>query len=93
MPPIDQFLGPIGALALAVSGLILLARDHRDLDRKLLAKHEEDIAFERARTADALRRLDAALGAMKEHTSVTDRAVALSEAVIARLERREHSRD
>lgn len=93
MPPIDQFLGPLGATALAVAGLIFLARDHQRADQRAHEDHVADLAFERTRTAEAERRLDGALRAMKEHTSVTDRSVALAEAVVARLERRETPRD
>jgi hypothetical protein len=87
--PLDQIVGPAGALVLAVTGLGLAVRQHiKDdaeklaLANKVAASREADLAHERARVAAAEARLDAFGPVLKGATDVMVRSVAVTEKVI-----------
>lgn len=78
-----DLLGPFGALVLALSVIGGLVR----IGTWLWNDHRASDARELERTQNAEARLDLALTRLKEHTDVTDRAVALTEKLVARMER------
>lgn len=82
MPPLDQFLGPVGGFLLALTALFLVAREYRERVNTSLANLRADMEYERARAAKAEERLDLFRGQSEEMTDVLRQAVAFAERVI-----------
>lgn len=88
--PWDQILGPYGALFLAVTSGVILARQHRKDDAEkaalvaaALATRNADVEYERAQREKAEARLDVLGEALKDATHVMERSVAVTESAVA----------
>lgn len=82
MPPFEQILGPLGALVLAIAGIVALAKDHRDSDTRRRIDYEDTITYEREARKAAEARLDTLRETMKASTDVTERAVSVAERLL-----------
>jgi len=82
VPPLDQFLGPLGGFILALVALFLVAREYRTRVNASLAGLRADMEYERSRREDAEKRLDAFREQSGEMTNVLKQAVAFAERVI-----------
>lgn len=85
---LSELLGPLGGLALAVTGLTALWRQHREDDKTRIAAHLEALTYERKRTADAEERLDGLGATMKAATDVMEKAVATTDRAVDLLKKR-----
>jgi hypothetical protein len=82
VPPLDQFLGPLGGFLLALTALGFLAREYRRQINERVSNLRADMEYERARAAKAEERLDLFRGQSEEMTDVLRQAVAFAERVI-----------
>jgi hypothetical protein len=85
--PLEQLLGPLGALAAALIAVGVLWKNHLDSDAQRSRDQAAALDYERLARKAAEDRLEAFREQMKASADVLERAVELNERILARPSR------